>query len=239
MWSWNCTAFVVLVMCTSVWGQRCDTTRLSPNPANCSTFIQCDNGQQVIRPCPTGLHFNVAQQICDWPYNVQCGYNPPPPAPDIKCYSCIHIDPPHSNMSSPGCDKSPIPPSYLRTDCFGFGDINVAASVRHTMNATTARNTGNVTCVTYRGRSELGGSLVILRGCENAPSDLGNFKGKKCFSGRQYDFLLPKVGFVRTVEKCYCTGNGCNGGDHVVNKAIGFIGMLLICGVVKMFGGIV
>lgn len=47
---------------------------------------------------------------------------------DIKCYSCIHIDPPHSNMSSPGCDKSPIPPSYLRTDCFGFGDINVAGN---------------------------------------------------------------------------------------------------------------
>ncbi|OXA49570.1 hypothetical protein Fcan01_16106 [Folsomia candida] len=46
------------------------------------------------------------------------------------------------------------------------------------MNATTARNTGNVTCVTYRGRSEFGGSLVILRGCENAPSDLGSFKGR-------------------------------------------------------------
>ncbi len=68
--------------------------------------------------------------------------------------------------------------------------------------------------MTYKGYSELDGSLVILRGCENVNEVITD--KKKCVSSSQNDFLFPRLGWVRRVEKCYCNGNACNGGGRAL-----------------------
>uniref|UniRef100_A0A0P6GDA7 Discoidin domain receptor n=1 Tax=Daphnia magna TaxID=35525 RepID=A0A0P6GDA7_9CRUS len=41
-----------------------------PDPAQCSNYYVCDNGTAFLFACPTGLVFNPAGSVCDWPSNV-------------------------------------------------------------------------------------------------------------------------------------------------------------------------
>ncbi|CAK1553411.1 unnamed protein product [Leptosia nina] len=41
----------------------------------CGKFYQCTHGRPVEMPCPAGLHFNVAESICDWPALANCQGN--------------------------------------------------------------------------------------------------------------------------------------------------------------------
>lgn len=80
-----------------------------------------------------------------------------------------------------------------------------------------------VSCVTYTGELEGDGGLVILRGCELTPSEIRT-DGKECISRGLNNFLYPIVGNVRVLEKCYCSGNGCNGqGNSARKQVVGFL----------------
>lgn len=48
------------------------TERFLPNLSDCNRYYECDNGHALPRSCPTGLHWNIHQQICDWPQNAKC-----------------------------------------------------------------------------------------------------------------------------------------------------------------------
>lgn len=91
---------------------------------------------------------------------------------------------------------------------------------------TPTQNTGKVYCVTYTGRSEVDGRKVILRGCEHA--ELDDFRGKKCVSSGNFDFIFPRLGHVRNVEKCYCNGNNCNAASSFSMGSIALTGMLCV-----------
>ncbi|XP_049862488.1 probable chitinase 10 [Schistocerca gregaria] len=43
-----------------------------PHAFNCSRFCKCDHGQAVTFECPSGLQYNKAEGICDWPVNAKC-----------------------------------------------------------------------------------------------------------------------------------------------------------------------
>ncbi|CAG9860550.1 unnamed protein product [Phyllotreta striolata] len=58
-----------------------DDIVLLPSNKNCSSFIQClPDGSQVTFLCPSGLHFNPKNKVCDWPANAKCH-------DEIKCPS--------------------------------------------------------------------------------------------------------------------------------------------------------
>lgn len=43
-----------------------------PNPADCGSYYQCIYGQPHLIPCPDGLHWNSAINVCDWPKDANC-----------------------------------------------------------------------------------------------------------------------------------------------------------------------
>ncbi|GFS17177.1 chondroitin proteoglycan 2 [Elysia marginata] len=46
---------------------------LYANPSDCNKFYQCyHSGTTADKSCPSGLHFNPAIKVCDWPRNVKC-----------------------------------------------------------------------------------------------------------------------------------------------------------------------
>ncbi|GLV44874.1 uncharacterized protein CBL_14554 [Carabus blaptoides fortunei] len=45
---------------------------LLPNPKDCGSYIQCVHQKPVIRPCPSGLHWSVAANRCEWPNIAKC-----------------------------------------------------------------------------------------------------------------------------------------------------------------------
>lgn len=40
------------------------------NQADRTSFIHCAHGNTFIKPCPSGLLFNINCLCCDWPRNV-------------------------------------------------------------------------------------------------------------------------------------------------------------------------
>ncbi|XP_047111950.1 chondroitin proteoglycan 2-like [Schistocerca piceifrons] len=43
------------------------------NPTDCTTYYQCiGDGIVLVRPCPSGLHFNRKTAQCDYPENAKC-----------------------------------------------------------------------------------------------------------------------------------------------------------------------
>lgn len=43
-----------------------------PSVTDCSRFIKCDSTGMSRVACPSGLKFNKAIKVCDWPYNFVC-----------------------------------------------------------------------------------------------------------------------------------------------------------------------
>ncbi|MDR0334254.1 MAG: carbohydrate-binding module family 14 protein [Dysgonamonadaceae bacterium] len=48
---------------------------LLPNPDDCSTFFECDNGVPVFMECPDGLYYCAEKMICDWMWDTDCSFN--------------------------------------------------------------------------------------------------------------------------------------------------------------------
>ncbi|OXU27687.1 hypothetical protein TSAR_011617 [Trichomalopsis sarcophagae] len=45
---------------------------LLPNPNDCGSYYHCVNGVPKLKKCPSDLHFNPANNWCDWPWAAQC-----------------------------------------------------------------------------------------------------------------------------------------------------------------------
>ncbi len=45
---------------------------VSPNPEDCSSYFEWNDGVPVLKPCPDGLHFNPQCNCCDSPANAGC-----------------------------------------------------------------------------------------------------------------------------------------------------------------------
>lgn len=52
--------------------ESCINGQYYSHPGSCNLFYICVNGQLVTQNCAPGLHWNQAQQICDWSHNVPC-----------------------------------------------------------------------------------------------------------------------------------------------------------------------
>lgn len=48
------------------------TEYVFPDPDNCSNFIMCSNGEEMLFSCPDGLQFNPDTKVCDFATNVGC-----------------------------------------------------------------------------------------------------------------------------------------------------------------------
>ncbi|XP_057371454.1 probable chitinase 10 [Daphnia carinata] len=48
----------------------CPSNGTYPDPAQCSNYYVCDNGTAFLFTCPSGLVFNPAGGVCDWPSSV-------------------------------------------------------------------------------------------------------------------------------------------------------------------------
>jgi len=49
-----------------------DGIQYYPHPIVCSQFYKCSNGIPYLFDCPSGLNFDSALNVCDWPENVIC-----------------------------------------------------------------------------------------------------------------------------------------------------------------------
>lgn len=50
----------------------CDGNEFLKYWASCTSYLQCDHGQIIMRDCPDGLEWNDKQKTCDWPANANC-----------------------------------------------------------------------------------------------------------------------------------------------------------------------
>ena len=59
-----------------------------PHPTDCGLFFKCNTDLEAcLLQCPTGLHWNALEKLCDWPKDACCSYScdipqPPPPCKD-------------------------------------------------------------------------------------------------------------------------------------------------------------
>ncbi|ODM99814.1 putative bifunctional chitinase/lysozyme [Orchesella cincta] len=63
-------AFNVLFISSGVLS--CEEGGIAPNPEDCKSYILCLHGEEQVKECPSGLHYNKEQKICDWPANAKC-----------------------------------------------------------------------------------------------------------------------------------------------------------------------
>ncbi|XP_050423223.1 probable chitinase 10 [Adelges cooleyi] len=51
---------------------ECQDGQFAPHPGDCNKFLQCLWGNFKVNSCPSGLYWNAALNVCDWPYNSGC-----------------------------------------------------------------------------------------------------------------------------------------------------------------------
>ncbi|XP_035447318.2 chondroitin proteoglycan 2 [Spodoptera frugiperda] len=70
-----CSTTVVLANVGGIYNNGCpkDTSinKLLPHE-NCNQYYQCFHGALITRYCPSGLHFNIKRERCDWRGNLKC-----------------------------------------------------------------------------------------------------------------------------------------------------------------------
>lgn len=86
----------------------------------------------------------------------------------------------------------------------------VSAGVSHS--AGSAYHHQNIHCVKISGTTD-SGNAVVMRGCDDLTEFNRTFSTWTCFTRAEYNFVMPGMGMVRSVEKCYCRGSSCNGVD--------------------------
>lgn len=47
-------------------------TQYYPHPRECGRFCQCSNGRPYDQPCPDGLHWDPALEVCNYPGAANC-----------------------------------------------------------------------------------------------------------------------------------------------------------------------
>jgi len=129
------------------------------------------------------------------------GHNHSPVKSDLKCISCVYVEN-SPKMSNPECENDRPPSKYLRGDCFGFGNLQIAGAVRHSSHSSGT----NVHCVKITGVTDLG-NKIIFRGCDTLEASV-DYKKEYCSDG--VDFPYPYEGYVRKIKKCFCKTDGCN-----------------------------
>ena len=43
------------------------------DPKDCSKFIHCQGSRPTFKECPGVLVFDLALEVCNWPFAVDCG----------------------------------------------------------------------------------------------------------------------------------------------------------------------
>jgi hypothetical protein len=81
--------------------------------SGCTCFYRCTPGFPAnFYTCQSGLMFNDAKQICDWPYNMVCTVPPPlPPRPPPRPTAPPRPLPPPKPPARPPPPPRPRPPS--------------------------------------------------------------------------------------------------------------------------------
>lgn len=51
---------------------NCSADGLYPNKSDCTKFIQCAGGVAYDKSCPSGLHFDANEHVCNWPELANC-----------------------------------------------------------------------------------------------------------------------------------------------------------------------
>jgi len=53
-------------------GFSCPADGLYPNPADCTTFFHCSDGEADLKDCPSGFDFDASTERCEWPDQAGC-----------------------------------------------------------------------------------------------------------------------------------------------------------------------
>ena len=72
---------------------NCVNGQYYPVPDDCSSFARCVDGVLKKNKCSPGLHWNVAETLCDWPTNANCEADGHGNAPTLiypVTFWCIH-----------------------------------------------------------------------------------------------------------------------------------------------------
>ncbi|TRY73175.1 hypothetical protein TCAL_08179 [Tigriopus californicus] len=91
------------------------------NPSDCTIFYRCSGYKAHRFTCPSGLYFNPKNNVCDWPYNVNCGshgYRGSQPSQGSHSSQASQ-----SSQGSQGSQGSPGP-----FGAFGFGSFATTPS---------------------------------------------------------------------------------------------------------------
>ncbi|XP_050075007.1 probable chitinase 10 [Anopheles maculipalpis] len=85
----------------------------------CDRFYKCESGRACETLCPGGTHFNIREQVCDWPHRACCDPSiecrPDPCGPNGDCGGGGGIYPPPPPPPPPPTPVVPEPP------CSGTG----------------------------------------------------------------------------------------------------------------------
>lgn len=96
---------IMLFLSSSIIVCPSESTEITyyPDPEDCASYYECDNGILIHSTCPDGLLFNPNNEACDWDYNTDCGNRPLPDQRPDKNYwrekqgkcQCMDIDAPN------------------------------------------------------------------------------------------------------------------------------------------------
>lgn len=50
----------------------CENGSYSPHPTDCTKYLMCSNGQEIVGSCNTGLHWSPKGKYCDYPATAGC-----------------------------------------------------------------------------------------------------------------------------------------------------------------------
>lgn len=83
----------------------CEEGSIAPNPKECTSYLICLHGEEEVRSCPAGLHFNKEQKMCDWPANAKCSAE----GSDQPGNGTSTMDPPTTTPAGPPPPHGPGP----------------------------------------------------------------------------------------------------------------------------------
>ncbi|XP_031367680.1 peritrophin-1-like, partial [Apis dorsata] len=97
--------FVSAEIPTSCPEENGEDAILLPNPDDCSTFYECNEGKPFLMECSPGLEYNPELRVCDYPNpNATCIHRPP-------SSSTKNPDPQHRPTSQVPSKRPPPPTS--------------------------------------------------------------------------------------------------------------------------------
>jgi hypothetical protein len=181
-----------------------------PYPCDCTQFIKCDSGTPSVYFCPTGLEWNDAVKLCDWPSNANCEPVPdstpsPTPSPTPATTPVPDSTPSPTPSPSPTPATTPAPAPTLQVLTISLANQIIGKDKVHYLHthqnlnvelnkpkATSPIPTGKITF--YQGSKVLGNQTLI------------NGKAKWIISSIPKQFQgLNKIEIVYSGDKTYKT----------------------------------